>query len=159
MGAIADVMALEDQEKLDQEAAAARAVPRDPVRTNGFHKANPPESVFPKGLKATGQFRVNPDQLNSVKKQMLADLNRLQSSLAQLTNNGSNGELVCGWETALAFGSNAYNAYQAITQFMQALNSAYDLVASNVGWAAQNYSDADATTASAASRVASEASS
>jgi len=42
---------------------------------------------------------------------------------------------------------------------MQALNTAYDLVASNVGKAAQNYTDADDTTQSAAGAVGSEASS
>jgi uncharacterized protein YukE len=41
---------------------------------------------------------------------------------------------------------------------MQALNAAYDMVAGNVGKAAQNYSDADATTASAANQVGAEAS-
>ena len=42
---------------------------------------------------------------------------------------------------------------------MQALSTAYDLVANNVGRAAENYNDADATTQSAASTVGSEAAS
>jgi len=159
MGAIADVMALEDQEKLDQQAAAAAsAQPRDPVKTEGFHAAKLPVSDFPRGLKASGQFRVDPDQLNSVKSQMLSDLSQLKSTLSQLTSYGAFGAAIGGWDTADGFGSNALNAYEAITQFMQALSSAYDQVASNVGRAAQNYSDADATTASSASRVRSEAS-
>jgi uncharacterized protein YukE len=157
MGAIADVMALEDQDKLDQQAAAANARPVSPVKVDAFHKGKLPTSVFPKGLKADGQFRVVPDQLNSVKAQMAKDLGRLQSTLSQLVSYGAFGSAVGGWETADCFGSNALNAYEAITQFMQALNSAYDLVASNVGKAAQNYSDADATTASAASRVGTDA--
>ncbi len=158
MGAIADVIALEDQEKLDQQAAAASAPPRDPVKTEGFHMPNLPASAFPRGLKASGQFRVDPDQLTSVKNQMVSDLGRLKSALSQLTSYGAFGAAIGGWDTADGFGSNALNAYEAITQFMQALNSAYDQVASNVGRAAQNYSDADATTASAAGRVGSEAS-
>lgn len=157
MGAIGDVMALEDQEKVDKQAAAANARPGSPVKIDGFHGAKLPESAFPKGLKADGEFRVVPDQLDSVKSQMVRDLGRLQSTLSQLTSYGSFGSAVGGWETADAFGSNALNAYEAITQFMQALNSAYDLVANNVGRAAQNYSDADATTASAASTIGSEA--
>ena len=157
MGAIADVMAMEDQDKLDRQAAAANAKPTSPVRVEGFHKAKNPTSAFPKGLKADGQFRVVPDRLTSVKTKMLQDLNRLQSSLTQLTNEGIMGSAVGGWDTADAFGSNALNAYEAITQFMQALNSAYDMVAGNVGRAAQNYSDADATTAAAASQIGSDA--
>jgi hypothetical protein len=157
MGAIADVIALEDQEKLDQQAAQANAVPRDPVKVDGLHVAKWSGPAFPKGLKASGDFRVVPDQLNAVRSQMVKDLSRLQATLSVLTSYGSFGSAVGGWDTADGFGSNVLNAYEAITQFMQALNGAYDLVASNVGRAAQNYSDADATTASAASRVGSEA--
>jgi uncharacterized protein YukE len=157
MGAIGDVMALEDQEKLDRQAAAANAKPIRGVRVDGFRKAKTPTSAFPKGLKADGQFRVVPGQLTAVRAKMLQDLNRLQGALTQLTNEGAMGSAVGGWATADAFGSNALNAYEAITQFMQALNSAYDMVATNVGRAAQNYSDADATTAAAASQVGSEA--
>jgi uncharacterized protein YukE len=159
MGAIADVMALEDQEKLDQEAAAASAAPRDPVKTEGFHMPKMPASAFPKGLKASGEFHVAPDQLHSVKAQMVGDLGRLTSALSQVVSYGAFGSAIGGWDTADAFGSNALNAYEAITQFMQALNTAYDQVANNVGKAAQNYADADATTQSAASTVGSEASS
>jgi uncharacterized protein YukE len=160
MGAIADVMALEDQQKLDQEAAAAAsAPPKDPVKTGGFHKPNLPTSTFPKGLKAGGEFHVDPDQLHSVKSQMTGDLGRLTSALSQVVSYGAFGSAIGGWDTADAFGSNALNAYEAITQFMQALATAYDLVAGNVGKAAQNYTDADDTTQSAASTVGSEASS
>ncbi len=159
MGAIADVIALEDQEKLDQQAAAASAQPKDPVKTDGLHMPKLPASAFPKGLKASGEFHVSPDQLNSVKAQMVSDLAKLTNALSQVTSYGAFGSAIGGWDTADAFGSNALNAYEAITQFMQALNTAYDLVASNVGRAALNYTDADATTASAASAVGSEAAS
>jgi hypothetical protein len=90
---------------------------------------------------------------------MVSDLARLSSALSQVTSYGAFGSAIGGWDTADAFGSNALNAYEAITQFMQALNAAYDLVATNVGRAAQNYTDADATTQSAASTVGSEAAS
>jgi hypothetical protein len=157
MGAIADVMALEQQEKLDQEAAAAGAPLKDSVKVEGLHMPKMPASAFPKGLKAGGEFRVDPDQLTSVKAQMVSDLAGLADALSQLTSYGAFGSAIGGWDTADGFGSNALNAYEALTQFMQALNSAYDMVATNVGKAAQNYSDADATTQSAASRVGAEA--
>jgi uncharacterized protein YukE len=157
MGAIADVMALEDQEKLDRQAAAAAAPPKDPVKVDGFHMPKMPASAFPKGLKAGGEFRVNPDQLTSVKSQMLGDLPSLINTLSQLTSYGAMGSAIGGWETADGFGSNALNAYEALTQFIQALNSAYDMVATNVGKAALNYTDADDATQSAASKVGAEA--
>jgi len=157
MGAIADVMALEQQEKLDQEAAAASAPLKDSVKVEGLHMPKTSSSAFPKGLKAGGEFRVDPDQLTSVKAQMVSDLTGLADALSKLTSYGAFGSAIGGWDTADGFGSNALNAYEALTQFMQALNSAYDMVATNVGKAAQNYSDADATTQSAASRVGAEA--
>ena len=157
MGAIADVMALEDQEKLDQQAAAASTPPKDPVKVDGLHMPKMPASAFPKGLKASGEFRVSPDQLTSVKSQMVSDLGGLINTLSQLTSYGAFGSAIGGWETADGFGSNALNAYEALTQFIQALNSAYDMVATNVGKAALNYTDADDATQSAARRVGAEA--
>jgi uncharacterized protein YukE len=163
MGAIADVMMLEDQDKLDRQAAQASAQKGTPdgpvVTTDDFRMPPLPESTFPKGLNAGGQFSVYPDQLTAVRSAMVggSELGELTNALANLINNGAFGTAVGGWDTAGAFGSNAENAYQAITQFMQALNEAYDMEATSVGKAAQNYSDADATTASAASAVGSEA--
>jgi uncharacterized protein YukE len=163
MGAIADVMMLEDQDRLDrqaQEASAQKGTPDAPVvKADAFHMPPLPESTFPRGLNAGGEFSVYPDQLTAVRGAMVggAELGELTNSLNNLISNGAFGAAVGGWDTAGAFGSNAQNAYQAITQFMQALNKAYDMVATSVGKAAQNYSDADATTASSASMVSSEA--
>jgi hypothetical protein len=163
MGAIADVMMMEDQDRLDQQAAQASAQKSTPdgpvVAVDDFRMPSLPQSDFPKGLDAGGQFSVYPDQLTAVKGQMVggSELGQLTKSLANLLSNGAFGAAIGGWDTADGFGSNAENAYQAITQFMQALNKAYDLVASGVGKAAQNYGDADATTESAASQVSSEA--
>jgi len=163
MGAIADVMMLEDQDKLDlqaEQASAQKDTPDAPVVTADDFRGPPlPESTFPKGLKAGGQVSVYPDQLTALRSAMVggSELGELTNALNNLISYGAFGAGIGGWDTAGAFGSNAENAYQAITQFMQALNKAYDLVATAVGKAAQNYSDADATTASAASRVGSEA--
>jgi hypothetical protein len=159
MGAIADVMALEEQEKLDQEAAAVAAVPKNPVKVDGLLMPKMSPSVFPKGLKAGGEFHVVPDRLTAVKGQMVSDLGGMIDALTNLTSYGAFGSAIGGWQTADAFGSNALNAYEGLTQFIGALKEAYDMVAGNVGKAAQNYDDADATTQSAASRVGSEATS
>jgi uncharacterized protein YukE len=163
MGAIADVMMLEDQDRLDREATQAGTQKGTPdisaAKADDFRMPALPQSTFPKGLNAGGQFSVYPDQLTAVRGAMVggSELGELVSTLSNLISNGAFGSAVGGWDTAGAFGSNAENAYQAITQFMQALNNAYEMVATSVGKAAQNYNDADATTESAASRVSSEA--
>jgi uncharacterized protein YukE len=163
MGAIADVMMLEDQDRLDQQAEQASAQPARPegpvVKTEDFRMPPLPQSAFPKGLNAGGQFSVSPDELTAVRGQMVGgdELGQLTKALTNLLNDGAFGGIIAGWDTADGFGSNAENAYQGITQFMQALNKAYDLVASSVGKAAQNYSDADATTEAMANQATSAA--
>jgi len=160
MGAIDDVMALEDQEKLDQQQAAsnARLYNADgSAKANDFHPPKLPESAFPARLDADTEVRVSRDQLTAVKNQMGTDLGRLQATLQQLIGNGAFGGAIGGWGTASAFGGNATNAYEGITQFIQALNLAFDGVIGNLGKTVSNYADAEATTASAASKVGAEA--
>ncbi len=159
MGAIGDVRALEDQEKLDQQQAAnnARLYNADgSAKANDFVPPKLPPSTFPVGLDASGEVTVNGDQLSAIKGQMAVDLARLQSTLSQLSGSGSFGGAIGGWDTAYAFGGNATNAYEGITQFIQALNDAYNMVIGNLGKTVANYADADATTASAARRIGAE---
>jgi uncharacterized protein YukE len=161
MGAIGDEMALADQEKLDQQQAAdhARQYNADgSAKANDFRPPKLPESAFPASLDAGRQLRVNRDQLGAVKNQMGSDLARLQATLQQLIGNGAFGGAIGGWGTATAFGGNATNAYEGITQFTQALNEAYDTVIGNLGKTVANYADAETTTASAASKIGAEAS-
>ncbi|HTW00419.1 MAG TPA: hypothetical protein VMF87_08960 [Streptosporangiaceae bacterium] len=156
MGAIGDEMALQDQEKLDQQQAAqnAREYNADgSAKANDFRPPKLPESTFPKGLDSGKELTVDRGQLNVVRGQMAADLARLQGTLSQLQGEGAMGGAIGGWTTADGFGSNATNAYEGISQFIQALNSAYDLVIGNLSKTVTNYADAEATTASAASRI------
>jgi hypothetical protein len=156
MGAIGDEMALQDQEKLDQQQAAQNAREYNPdgsAKANDFRAPKLPESTFPKGLTSGKELTVDRGQLNVVRSQMAADLARLQGTLSQLSGDGAMGGAIGGWETADAFGGNATNAYEGITQFIQALNAAYDLVIGNLSKTVTNYADAEATTASAASRI------
>ncbi len=161
MGAIDDVMALDDQEKIDQQQAAnnnARLYNADgSAKANDFRPPKLPESAFPGGLNTGQELTVNRDQLSAIKGQMGRDLASLQATLQQLTSDGAFGGAIGGWDTADAFGSNATNAYEGITQFIQALNAAYDLVIGNLGQTVANYADAEATTASAASRIGADA--
>ncbi len=85
------------------------------------------------------------------------ELARLQAAWQQLSSTGAFGGSIGGWTTSDAFGGNASNAYEGITQFMQALNAAYDMVIGVLGKTAANYADAETTTASAASKIGADA--
>jgi hypothetical protein len=160
MGAIGDVMALEDQEKLDQQQAAQNAREYNPdgsAKANDFRPPKLPESTFPPHLTGDGELTVNRDSLNSIRAQMAADLTRLQAVLNQVSGEGASGGAIGGWTTADGFGGNATNAYEGIMQFIQALSGAYDLVIGNLTKTVANYSDAETTTASAARQIGTDA--
>src|SRR5260370_6743808 len=87
MGAIQDVMALADQQKMDQQAAAANAQPFNPDgsgKANDFHMPALPQSTFPPSLKAGSELRVNRDQLTTVAADMKTDLAQLEATLQTL---------------------------------------------------------------------------
>ena len=160
MSGIGDAQELAQQEKIDQQQAAnnARQYNADgSAKANDFRAPKIPQSAFPASLDAAGQLRVNTDQLAAVKNQMGSDLARLQAVWQQLSGDGAFGGAIGGWATSDAFGGNASNAYEGITQFMQALNAAYDMVIGVLGKTAGNYADAETTTASAASKIGAEA--
>jgi len=156
MAAIGDEMALADQEKLDQHQAPQNGSEYNPdgsAKANDFRPPKLPESAFPMGLNSGKELTVDRGQLNAVRGQMAADLARLQGTLQQLSGDGAFGGAIGGWSTADAFGSNATNAYEGITQFIQALNAAYDLVIGNLSKTVANYADAETTTAGAAGQI------
>jgi hypothetical protein len=160
MGSIGDVMALLDQEKLDQQQAAQNAREYNPdgsAKANDYRAPKLPESTFPAGLTSGRELTVNRDSLNSIRAQMAADLSRLQAALSQVSGDGAAGGAIGGWATADGFGGNATNAYEGIMQFIQALNSAYDLVIGNLTKTVANYADAETTTASAARQIGADA--
>jgi hypothetical protein len=160
MGAIDDTKDLEDQDKIDQQQAAASNRLYNPdgsAKANDYRAPKLPESTFPATVGRGGtEVSVSLDSLSSVKGQMGSDLSQLTDTLSQLQGEGAMGGAIGGWSTADAFGGNATNAYEGITQFMQALNGAYDEWTGNLGKAVANYSDADETTASAATKIGSE---
>jgi uncharacterized protein YukE len=157
---VGDALELAQQEKLDQQQAAnnARQYNADgSAKANDFRTPRMPQSALPASLDASGQLRVNRDQLAAVKNQMGPELARLQAAWQQLSSTGAFGGSIGGWATSDAFGGNATNAYEGITQFMQALNAAYDMVIGVLGKTAANYADAETTTASAASKIGTDA--
>lgn len=160
MGGYGDALALEQQEQLDQQQAAANS---RLYNADGSGKANDftppalPESSFPPSVAGGTELSVNTDQLQTIAAQMHGDLAQLQATLQTLNNSGVLGELLGGgWSTAEALGSNAGNAYWGISQFYQDLNHAYDMVIGYMRQSASNYADAETTTASAARTVGSE---
>ena len=157
---IGDALELTGQEKLDQQQAASNARQYNAdgsAKDNDFRAPRMPQSAFPARLDAAGQFRVNTDQLAAVKNQMGPELAQLQAAWQQLSSTGAFGGAIGGWTTSDAFGGNASNAYEGITQFMHDLNAAYDMVIGVLGKTAANYADAETTTASAASKIGADA--
>jgi uncharacterized protein YukE len=157
---VGDALELAQQEKLDQQQAANNAGQYNAdgsAKANDFRTPKMPQSAFPASLDASGQFRVSTDRLVAVKNQMGPELARLQAAWQQLSSTGAFGGAIGGWATSDAFGGNATNAYEGITQFMQALNAAYDMVIGALGQTAANYADAETTTASAASKIGADA--
>jgi hypothetical protein len=160
MGAIQDAMALADQQKIDQQAAAANAQPFNPDgsgKVNDFHMPALPQSTFPPNLTAGSELRVNRDQLTTVAANMKTDLAQLEATLQTLYSGGSGGATVGGWDTADGLGNNAGQAYYGISTFYQNLSAVYDQVIGYLGQTVTNYADAESTTATAAGNVGTNA--
>jgi hypothetical protein len=160
MSGIGDAMALQDQEKIDQAAAAAHARQYNPdgtLRADNYRPPARPESTFPPGLTFGGHLQVNREGLTQVARQMRSDLTELQGNLQQLCGRGAGGGSLDGWDTAAALGANASNAYAAITTYYQQLNAVYEQMIAYLQQTAQNYGDAEDTTAAAARNVGSGA--
>lgn len=157
MSAIGDHMALTDQEKLDQQTSANSDQggyhTDGSGKINDFHPSRLPQSNWPPGLAAGGQFRVHRDTLTQVANQMGADLAELQNTLNSLNGGGAGGGTLGGWATADGMGNNAGQAYYGISSFYQALNDVYDQVIGYLHQTVTNYADAETTTAAAANNV------
>jgi hypothetical protein len=162
MGVIQDQAALADQEKLDQQAPAVSGQggynPDGSGKANDFHPSQPPQSSWPSGLTAGGQFSVHQDALTQVASQMGADLAALRNTLDTLNGAGAGGATLGGWETADGMGNNAGQAYYGISTFYQTLNDVYDQVIGYLRQTVTNYADAETTTATAANHVGTDAS-
>ncbi len=160
MGAIGDVMALEDQEKLDQQAAAQNAKTYNSdgsAVANDYHAPKLLASAFPPGLKAGSGFHVDRDQLNQVASAMQDDLTMLQNTLQTLYGGGVGGSTLGGWDTADAMGNNSGQAYYGISTFYQNLSTVYDQVISYLHATVQNYADSEDASTTAARSVGSDA--
>jgi len=161
MGAIHDQMALTDQEKLDRQApanAGQRGYNRDGSgKANDFRPSELPQSNWPPGLTAAGQFSVHRDSLTQVASQMGVDLVALQNTLNALNSDGAGGATLGGWATADGMGNNAGQAYYGISTFYRTLNDVYDQVIGYLRQTAINYADAETATATAANNVGADA--
>jgi hypothetical protein len=126
-------------------------------KANDYSPPPLPRSAFPAQERgAPGKdLLVHRDRLAQVATQMASDLARLRAALQRLYAEGAGGALIGGWPAAEAFGNNAGNAYAGISQFYQDLNTAYELVISNLRQTVSNYADAESATVSAVHGVGS----
>jgi uncharacterized protein YukE len=160
MSGIGDSMAMQDQDRIDEAAAAAHARQYNSdgtLKADNYRPPGNPQSKFPPGISFGGQLRVNREGLTAVAAQMQSDLNELQANLQSYYGGGAGGATLYGWETAAALGGNASNAFTAIAGFYQELNAVYDQMIAYLHQTAQNYADAEETTAAAARNVGSGA--
>ncbi len=158
MGAIQDRMALTDQDKLDQQAAAASksAYNADGSgKANDFHPSALPQSTWPAHLSTGGDFSVHRDTLTKVAGQVGQNLTALQNSLNNLNSGGAGGATLGGWETADGMGNNSGQAYFGISTYHGQLNDVVDQVIGYLHDTAANYADAEDTTTAAANNVGS----
>lgn len=157
MGGSFDAKMLQQQDQLNQQQSAGDAQQYNPdgsAKANDYRPPPLPQSSFPSlGPAGGGHLMVDRGRLAQVATQMTADLARLRATLQTLYADGAGGEMIGGWPTANAFGGNAGNAYQGISQFYANLNDAYDLVISNIHQTVTNYADAEDSTVSAVHRV------
>jgi hypothetical protein len=161
MGAIQDVMALNDQDKIDAQAAAQTTGKYNADGSgvaNDYHPPKVPTSTFPPHLAASGQFHVDRDQLSNVASQMQNDLAMLQNTLQTLYGSGVGGSTLGGWDTADAMGNNAGQAYYGISTFYQNLSTVYDQVIGYLHATVTNYADSEDASTAAARSVGSDAS-
>lgn len=161
MGAIDDVMALEDQEKLDQEAAANHAKlynANGTLKADDYRPPTLPKSTFPADISFGGELRVNRGGLTAVANAMNGELTgQLQPGLQKLNNGGAGGGTIGGWQTADALGTNLSNAWYAISSAYQRLNAVYEEFVTYLSQTAGNYADAEEATMTAARNVGSDA--
>jgi hypothetical protein len=159
MGAIQDAKVLSDQEKVDQQAAAGQSGYNadGSGKANDYHPPSPPQSTWPPGLHAGGQFRVNRETLTQVANNMRGDLTDLQNAVNTLNDAGAGGATLGGWPTADALGINAGQAYYGISTFTQNLSTVHDQVIAYLRQTVTNYQDAEDTTTAAANNVGSNA--
>jgi hypothetical protein len=161
MGGAFDAKMLQEQQRLDQQAAAAGGQSGFNAdgsgKGNDYHPPTLPQSNWPPGVSAAGQLRVNRDTLTKVAGQMGHDLTQLQASLQTLYNGGFGGATLGGWDTADGLGNNAGQAYYGISTFHQNLNTVYDQVIGFLHQTVTNYADAEDTTTAAANNVGTDA--
>jgi hypothetical protein len=161
VGGYSDYLIMAQQNALDQAATNAAVRQDGDVHLPSVPKFRSPQvsiKGFPSAKGGGGGFHVEPTQLTSVSSAMGSDVNSLGDGLSQLNGAGPMGQLIAaGWDTSNDLGANAGFAYDAISTFMQDLQNTYHSMAGALRKTAENYTESDSASASAANGVASEA--
>jgi Excreted virulence factor EspC, type VII ESX diderm len=163
MGGYGDVIVNAQQNLLDQEAtqaaqdAAVRREDAAKLPSVPKFRATPPHlHAFPAHAGSGGEFHVYTDQLTSVSSAMDGDVNTMGDGLGKLNGEGPMGQLLGGgWTQGDNLSANLGMAYDAISSFMQELQTNYSSMAKALHTTAQNYNESDSASAAAANGVAS----
>lgn len=159
MGGEYDAMMMRDQQQADSTAnwqlGASKHVPGVPHFKHPHALATTP---FPAHLHHSGHFTVDRSRLTKVVSNMNADHGRLQQDGSTFASGAMGSDGTGDWDTASNFGSNAFNAYTAMTGYFDVLTSHYGESMSRLHKSIGHYADAESDTKASASGVARDAS-
>lgn len=159
MGGEYDAMMMRDQQRADSTAnwqqGAAKHVP-------GVPRFEHPQALtttpFPAHLHQSGHFSVDRSKLTSVVSNMNSDHGKLQQDASAFASGAIGSDGTGDWDTASNFGTNAFNAYTAMTGYFEILGSNYADSMSRLHKSIGHYADAESDTRASASGVARNAS-
>lgn len=157
MGAYFDVLMMSHQSALDQAAARSAAPPSDKVTlpaTPVFHAPPPLHLQKFSAHGGGGGFSVDTSQVSNVASAMGQDTGTLQAGQSAINGQGPMGLIsTAGWETADNLANNFWMGYNAISTYMQQLETVYHETVAALRKTVANYTGTEDANTSAANGV------
>lgn len=159
MGGYFDSLMMDQQNKLDQAAAAASAIPKDDgakfPSTPAFHS---PASLHMQAFTAKGGgegFSVEPSQLQNVASTMgSTDTSTLAAGQVVLNSGGPMGQIATGgFEAGDGLATNFGLAFQGVSTYLQQLMDVYQETVAALHKTVANYTGAESDNVAAANSV------
>lgn len=157
MGAYYDVLMMSQQDALDQEAAKSAAPPRDNVTIPAAPAFQAPPPLHLKKFSAQGGgggFSVDTSQVSNVASAMGQDTSTLQAGQSAINGEGPMAIISTGgWETGDNLANNFWMGYNAISTYMQQLETVYHQTVAALHKTVDNYTGTEDANTSAANGV------